>query len=154
VPGNKELASFSPNGQFVAFVRQNNLYVVDVATQTERALTTDGSALIFNGKADWVYFEEIFDRQRRTYWWSPDSARIAFLRLDDHPVHKFTVVDHIPTRLTVESTPYPKAGDPNPLVQLGIVSVAGGSVRFTDLGSYSDTSSLVTRVGWLPDSER
>src|SRR5262249_30405210 len=95
VPGNKELASFSPNGQFVAFVRQNNLYVVDVATQTERALTTDGSALIFNGKADWVYFEEIFDRQRRTYWWSPDSARIAFLRLDDHPVHKFTVVDHI-----------------------------------------------------------
>ena len=46
-------------------MRDNNLFVVDVATQTEQALTTDGSAVVFNGKADWVYFEEIFDRARR-----------------------------------------------------------------------------------------
>ena len=67
-PGREELVSFSPNGQLVAFVRDHNLYVVDIATQTERALTTDGTELISNGKADWVYFEEVFNRSWRAYW--------------------------------------------------------------------------------------
>ena len=153
-PGHKELVSFSPNGEFVSFIRDNNLFVVDIATQTERALTTDGTDVIFNGKADWVYFEEIFDRDRRAYWWSPDSSRIVFIRYDDRPVHKFTVVDHIPTRLTVELTPYPKTGDPNPLVKLGIVAAGGGDIRWADLGNYSETSSLLLRAGWNPDSSK
>ncbi len=153
-PGHKELVSFSPNGEFVSFIRDNNLFVVDIATQTERALTTDGSDVIFNGKADWVYFEEIFDRDRRAYWWSPDSSRIAFIRYDDRPVHQFTVVDHIPTRLKVERTPYPKAGDPNPLVKLGMVGVGGGDIHWADLNNYSETSSLLLRAGWTPDSGR
>src|SRR5262249_5763282 len=72
-PGKKEMESFSPDGQFVAFVRDHNLHVVDMATQTERALTTDGGGVISNGKADWVYFEELFDRHWQAYWWSPDS---------------------------------------------------------------------------------
>jgi dipeptidyl aminopeptidase/acylaminoacyl peptidase len=153
-PGHKELVSFSPNGEFVSFVRDNNLFVVDIATQTERALTTDGSDVVFNAKADWVYFEEIFDRDRRAYWWSPDSSRIAFIRYDDRPVHKFTVIDHIPTRLTTELTPYPKAGDPNPLVKLGVVVAGGGDIRWADLNNYSETSSLLLRAGWTPDSGR
>src|SRR5262249_55090022 len=74
-PGAKELVSFSPDGQFVAFVREHNLCVVDIATQTERALTTDGSDLVSNGKADWVYLEEVFNRSGRGYWWSPDSRQ-------------------------------------------------------------------------------
>jgi dipeptidyl aminopeptidase/acylaminoacyl peptidase len=152
-PGRKELISISPNGQFVAFVRDNNLYVVDIATQTERALTTDGSTLISNGKADWVYEEEIFNRTAKAFWWSPDSTSIAFVRYDDTPVHKFTVVDHIPLRQSVEFEAYPKAGDPNPLVKLGIVSIAGGSVRWADLGSYSDTSSLLVRAEWVPGGQ-
>jgi dipeptidyl aminopeptidase/acylaminoacyl peptidase len=152
-PGAKELASFSPNGQFVAFVRTNNLYVVDVETQTERALTTDGTTILSNGKADWVYFEEIFNRNWQAYWWSPDSRSIAFLRFDDSPVHKFTVIDHLPIRLVVESTPYPKAGDPNPIVKLGIVSVAGGAAQFPELGNYSHSASLIIRVGWTPESK-
>jgi dipeptidyl-peptidase-4 len=152
-PGQEELTSFSPNGEFVAFVRDNNLYVVDIATQTERALTTDGTGLISNGKADWVYFEEIFNRSWRAYWWSPDSTAIVFIRFDDTPVHKFTVIDQIPTRQVVEATPYPKAGDPNPLVKLGIVTVAGGPIRFADLGDYSETASLIIRSGWTPDSQ-
>ncbi len=152
-PGKKELASFSPDGKFIAFVRANNLYVVDVETQTERALTTDGTDLISNGKADWVYFEEIFDRNWKAYWWSPDSGRIAFLRFDDRPVYKFTVLDQIPVRQGVEQTPYPKAGDPNPIVKVGLASVAGGTVAFPDLGDYSETSSLFIRAGWLPDSK-
>jgi dipeptidyl aminopeptidase/acylaminoacyl peptidase len=153
-PGNKELSSFSPNGKLVAFVRDRNLYVVDVATQTERALTTDGSAVISNGKADWVYFEELYNRNWKAYWWSPDSSHVLFLRFDDTPVHKFTLVDHIPTRQSVETTPYPKAGDPNPVVKLGIVPVGGGPVRWADLADYSPDASLVVRAGWSPDSKQ
>jgi dipeptidyl aminopeptidase/acylaminoacyl peptidase len=151
-PGKKELPSFSPNGKFVAFVQANNLHVVDVETQAERALTTDGTELISNGKADWVYFEEIFNRSWKAYWWSPDSSRIAFLRFDDRPLYKFTVIDQIPTRQVVEQTPYPKAGDPNPIVKLGLATLAGGSVVYPDLGDYSETSSLLIRAGWAPDS--
>lgn len=151
-PGKEELPSFSPDGQFVAFVRDSNLYVVDLATQAERALTTDGGGLVSNGKADWVYFEEVFNRNWRAYWWSPDGRQLAFLRFDDTPVHKFVVTDAIPTRQEVETTAYPKAGDPNPLVRLGAVTV-GGSVRWVDLANYSETARLITRVGWTPDGK-
>jgi dipeptidyl aminopeptidase/acylaminoacyl peptidase len=153
-PGAKELASFSPDGKFVAFVRGGNLYVVDVATQAEKALTTDGGGAISNGKADWVYFEEIFNRRWQAYWWAPDSKHIAFLRFDDAPVHKFTVLDELPTRQKVEITPYPKAGDPNPHVSVGVVAVGGGDVAFPDLGGYSPTDSLICHVGWLPDGKK
>jgi dipeptidyl aminopeptidase/acylaminoacyl peptidase len=153
-PGREELASFSPDGKFVAFVRGHNLYVVDIATQTERALTTDGTGVISNAKADWVYFEEIFNRSWKAYWWSPDSKSLAFLRFDDTNVPKFTVLDHTQRQQQVEVTPYPKAGAPNPVVKLGLVSVGGGPVRWVDLGGYSETSSLVIRAGFTPDSER
>ena len=128
-PGGKELISFSPDGKHVAFVRGGNLFAVDLATQTEKALTTDGGGVVFNGKGDWVYSEEIFNRGGRAYWWSPDSKSIAFLRFDDAPVKKFTIVDHLPTRLDVETQPYPKAGDPNPLASLHVVPVGGGTSR-------------------------
>jgi dipeptidyl-peptidase-4 len=153
-PGTKELVTISPNGQHVAYVRDNNLYVVDVATQTERALTTDGSAFVSNGKMDWVYWEEIGHRRGNAYWWSPDSSHLAFVRYDDAPVHKFTVIDHAPTRQKVELGSYPKAGDPIPLVKLGIVPVVGGPVAFVDLQGYSDGSMLLTRAGWTPDGEK
>ena len=87
------MATFDPQGRLVAFVRDGNLYVVDVATQTERALTTDGGGLIRNGEADWVYFEEVLNRRWKLFWWSPDSSTIAFLRTDDAPVPEFTVVN-------------------------------------------------------------
>jgi dipeptidyl aminopeptidase/acylaminoacyl peptidase len=151
--GPKELIRFSPDGQFVAFVRDNNLFVVDVATQTEKAITTDGSPTIFNGRADWVYFEEILHRGRHAYWWSPDSKSLAFLRFDDTPVKKLTVVDHLPINQRVEDTPYPKAGQPNPLVRLGIVSAGGGTVNWADLDGYTSSALLVTRAGWMPDGQ-
>jgi dipeptidyl aminopeptidase/acylaminoacyl peptidase len=153
-PGDEELATFSPDGNFVAFVRDGNLHVVDVATQTERALTTDGGGLISNGKADWVYFEEIFHRNWHAFWWSPDSKRIAFLRFDDAPVRKFTLVEPTSPRPDIEATPYPKAGAPNPHVQLAVATVAGGTPQTIDLSDYSETAMLVIRAGWTPDSDR
>ena len=87
----------------------------------EQALTTDGNPRIFNGKLDWLYQEEIYGRgQFQGYWWSPDSSRLAFLQLDERPVPEYTVVDHIPYRPALEVTDYPKAGDPNPIVKLGV----------------------------------
>ncbi|PYR30715.1 MAG: hypothetical protein DMF92_07800, partial [Acidobacteria bacterium] len=127
-PGEKEHSSFSPDGNFVAFVYRNNLHVVDIATRRESALTTDGAAKILNGKLDWVYEEEIYGRgQSRGYWWSPDSSRIAFLQIDDRPVSTFLTIDDIPYGQTVETWEYPRAGDPNPIARLGVVRAAGGT---------------------------
>ena len=151
--GEEEEATFSPDGRSVAFVRAHNLFVVDVATQRERALTTDGTPEILNGKLDWLYQEEIYGRGFfRGYWWSPDSSRIAFLQLDERPVPEYVVVDTIPTRPTPEITDYPKAGDPNPKVRLGIASVAGASPQWAEAAPYTDVDHLIVDVSWTPDA--
>ena len=145
--------SFSPDGRLVAFVRDHNLMVVDVEHRREHALTTDGSAAVRNGYLDWVYQEEIYGRGRfRGYWWSPDSSRLAYLRLDDSAVPTYVVVDHIPYHPGVEDWAYPKAGDPNPKVRLGIVPAAGGVTTWTDLARYAVSDPLIVDVGWAPDS--
>lgn len=151
-PEREELATFSPDGSFVAFVRDNDLWVVDVQTGTERALTTGGTDLLRNGKADWVYYEEIFNRNWRVYWWSPDSSRIAFMQVDSSPVTTFTIVNDVEEDQAIERTPFPKPGTPNPVARIGIVSVAGGSPRWADLSGYDAGNYLVTGLDWWPDS--
>ena len=153
-PYAEEEFSFSPDGRQAAFVRHNNLFVVNLEQQRqEKQLTTSGTDQILNGKLDWVYQEEIYGRGNfRAYWWSPDSTQLAFLQVDDRPVPEFTVVDHIPARLTVEQWEYPKAGDPNPLVKLGVIPVVGGHVQWVDLAKYSAIEFLIVNVGWMPDS--
>ena len=147
--------SFSPDGRMIGFIRSNNLYVEDIATQREHALTRDGNAKLLNGRLDWVYQEELYGRGNfGAYWWSPDSNRIAFLRIDEHPVPEFPVVDHIPTDQILELTPYPKAGDPNPIVKLGVVNAAGGDVRWVDTSKYRPEDLLIVRVGWFPDGKK
>ena len=152
-PGKEKYSTFSPSGKFVTFVREKNLYAVDIATQTERALTSDGSGMIANGETDWVYCEEVFSHPR-TFWWSPDSSAIVFMQFDDEPVNEFTVVNDVGKKQGVEVSPYPKAGEPNPKVKIGIVSVAGGEVKWIDLDSYTEGAYLITRLGWMPDSKR
>ena len=147
---------FSPDGRMISFVRENNLYVEDLGMQRrERALTRDGSAKILNGRLDWVYQEELYGRGNfGAYWWSPDSTTIAFLRFDETPVPEFSVVDHIPYHQNVEITPYPKAGDPNPIVKLGVVNATGGDIRWVDTFKYQPADLLIVRVGWTPDSKK
>ena len=82
---------------------------------------------------------------------APDSLKIAYLQLDESPVKKFTVIDHIPYTLTLENTSYPKAGDPNPLVKVGIVNATGGDTQWVDMSAYQDAEILVSQVDWTPE---
>ena len=151
--GVEQNATFSPDGQSVAFVSGNNLYVTGVSSPgSPRMLTKDGGPDILNGRLDWVYTEELFGRGNdRGYWWSPDSTQIAFLQLDERRVPQYPLVDDIEYHPRVETMRYPKAGDPNPVARLGVVSRAGdGAVRWMDTSKYSDF--LIVNAGWTPDS--
>ncbi len=147
--GAKEHVTFSPDGKRVAFVRGHNLFTVDVEKPEEVQLTTDGGGDIFNAKADWVYEEEIFNRDGKAYWWAPDGKKIVFLRFDDTPVKKFNLVDLKEVQGKLESYAYPKPGDPNPLVKLGVVSAAGGKPTYLDMGTYKPEDTVIARVGWV-----
>ncbi len=151
-PQREEYPTFSPDGEFVAYLRDNDLWVVDVDTQSERALTSGGTDTVRNGKAGWVYFEELYNRNWRLYWWSPDSARIAYIRVDSTPEKRFTIVNNVPGQQVVEVAPYPRPGEPNPRATVHVVSVAGGDPRNADLSPYDAEAMLVTGVGWWPDS--
>ncbi len=150
-PGEEENPAFSPDGQKIAFVRAADLYVVDLAGR-ERRLTTDGSATILNGKLDYVYQEEVYGRgQWASFWWSPDSSRLAFLQLDETPVPEVTITDHIPYHAKLETFAYPKAGDPNPRVKLFTVGASGGTPRAIDVDRYTSGEFLIVNVGWNGD---
>ncbi len=127
---------------------------MDIATQREQALTEDGNAEILNGRLDWLYQEEIYGRGRfRGYWWSPDSSRVAFLRLDERPVPEYTVADHIPYRPALEVTDYPKAGDPEPRRHARASSHRRRPPRRGSISAaYDAADRLIVNVGWTPDS--
>lgn len=148
--GAKEHVSFAPDGKRVAFVRGANLFAVSVEKPgAEQQLTADGGADVFNAKGDWVYEEEIFNRNGKAYWWSPDGTRLAFLRFDDAPVKRFNLVDLQPVGGRLESYAYPKPGDPNPLVKIGVVDADGGEPTFLNMGAYKPEDTVVARVGWV-----
>ena len=153
-PAVESMPSFSPDGTLLAFVRDHELVVVDIDQGREWALTRDGSPDLLNGELDWVYQEEIYGRGNfKGYWWSPDSSQLAYLQTDESPVAEFTILDHLPYQLDVETTNYPKAGDKNPLVRLGVIPALGGDTVWADLDHYTPTDMLVVSVDWLPDSE-
>ena len=85
--------TLSPDGSQVAFTKRNDLYSININSGVETRYTNDGSDLIYNGWASWVYYEEILGRSTRykAFWWSPDSKRIAFMRFDDSKVPVFPI---------------------------------------------------------------
>jgi dipeptidyl aminopeptidase/acylaminoacyl peptidase len=151
--GDEQYARYSPDGQFVAYVRDRNLYIVDIATQTEQAVTADTDPNVRNGEASWVYFEEVFNRDWRAFWWSPDSRHVAFCRYDETGMPRFHALDTIPLHGKLETMAHPKAGDRNPVVALGVAHVSGSPVRWIDLSDYTADSFLITHVGWHPDGD-
>ncbi len=153
-PGEEKNARFSPDGTRVAYTRDNNLFVVDIATGLEHQLTTDGSETVYNGWASWVYYEEILGRASRyaAFWWAPNSQMVAFLRFDDSPVPTFPLFRADGVHGELEITRYPKAGDPNPYVKLGIAHVDEGKIVWVDM--YEKADHYVAWPFWTPDSKQ
>jgi dipeptidyl-peptidase 4 len=141
----------SPDGNYVAYTKNNDLYTVNISTKKENRLTADGSELILNGYASWVYYEEILGRgsQHRSFWWSPDSKKIAFFRADDTKVPVFTITDDAGQHGRVESERYPKVGDPNPEIKIGIVQPDGGGTTWCDFNTADD--QYFGMPFWKPD---
>ena len=132
--------TISPDANYVAFTKNNDLYTINLSTKKETRITNDGSETILNGYASWVYTEEILGRRSayRSFWWSPDSKRIAFFRTDDSPVPIYTITDGTGLHGYVEHERYPKVGDPNPNVKIGMVAPDGGNIVWADFNEKDD----------------
>ncbi len=147
----EEDPGFSPDGSRIAFVRSFDLYALNVATGRERRLTTGGKKnATLNGTNSWVYWEEIWDRDPEAYWWSPDGTRIAYLHFDETRMGVYPLVDDKPLYPEVAWQKYPKAGEVNPGVRIGVVQLATGRTRWLETG---DPDSYLARVAWTPRSD-
>jgi len=145
--------TYSPDLKYIAFTRNNDLYTLRLSDHKETRLTFDGSDVILNGYASWVYMEEILGRSSnyRAFWWSPDSKRIAFFRADDNELPLFTITDSPEQGGYVETMRYPKPGNPIPKVQTGIVSPDGGNIVWAKVDN--DTEFYFALPYWRPDSK-
>ncbi len=148
----EENAHLSPDGDKVAYVREKNIYMYDLDDKQERAITTDGGGTILNGTLSWVYWEEIFGRSDIAYWWSPDSKSIAFLRTDESDVSIEYYVHVAPWTPKVTEQRYPKIGEKNPVVTVGIADIDDGTTIWA--GIDKEKYEYIIRVDWLPDSDR
>jgi len=138
----------SPDGRFVSFRRDHDLYSLDINTKKVRRLTSDGSATLLNAELDWVYPEEL--ELSTAHWWSPDGRSIAYLQFDVSREPIFPLADLTSPRARLEPERFPQPGTPNADVRLGVVSPDGGLTRWMDLGETRDR--LLARVYWSPDS--
>ena len=147
---------FSPDSKKIAYTKNKDLYVYDLVIGKEIRLTSDASEKIYNGYSSWVYMEEILGRASRyaAFWWSPDGNLIAYLRTDETDVPVFTL-----NRLDepdgihglIEATPYPKPGDPNPKVKMGIANVL--TAKTTWVKTDYNIDQYVAWPFWTPDSK-
>ena len=163
--------TYSPDQTKLAFTRDNDLYVVDIETEVETRLTFDGSDVILNGYASWVYYEEILGRPSRykAFWWSPDSKKIGFYRFDNSQVPMFPIysafanpeaaasqsqsprVTDLALGGSLSETRYPKAGQTNPQVQIGIVDLGSNETTWADFNAADDQYFGIPF--WGPDSQ-
>ena len=151
-PEEEKDPQFSPNGRFISFVRANNIYVWDLSAKKETQLTRDGSQTTLNGTLSWVYWEEIFGRHDTGYWWSPDSQSIAYLQTDETGVPVSTFVDFSPVDTRLIHQAYPKAGEQDPVVRVGVVAVDSGSTHWIPV--TDKPYEWLLRVNWLPDGKQ
>jgi len=141
---------FSPMGSYVSFIRDRELFIVDIKSGEETQLTTGATETIANGMAEFVVQEEL--NRFTGYWWSPDESKIAFEQFDESQV---LVKDRYEVQpdggVVALKQRYPEAGSTNVDVKLGVVTLADKSVDWIDLGAEKDI--YLARVNWLPDSQ-
>ena len=149
-PGWQQFAKFSPDGTRVGFVRDNDLYVTELASGAETRLTRDGSEAIINGTFDWVYEEEL--GLQDGWRWSPDGRRIAFWRIDQSAVRTFFMVQETDSLYpNAVSFRYPKAGTPNPSARVGVVDLGSGATTWMDTGTGPDI--YLARMEWAGSAD-
>jgi dipeptidyl-peptidase-4 len=135
-PGYQQFAKFSPDGRYVGWVREHDLFVRDLATGEEIRLTYDGNHNVINGTADWVYEEEL--SLRDAFRFSPDGERVALWRFDQTVIEPFYMIDETTLYPTLMPVRYPKAGTQNSEVRIGVVEIGSGETTWIDLGSETD----------------
>src|SRR5690606_16303247 len=135
----------SPGGKFVGFVRERNLWVIELASGRELQPTDDGGDAIGNGVAEFVADEEM--GRHTGYWFAPDDSAVAFARIDESPVPVQKRYEMYADRVEMIEQRYPAAGDHNVLVQLGVVAPReGATATWVDLGKETDI--YLARVNW------
>jgi dipeptidyl-peptidase-4 len=145
--GSGDDPKFSPDGSYLSYIREHNLFVNNLKEPKGAYRLTDSQTdNLLDGEVDWVYEEEL--DVRSNYFWSPDSRRLAYLQTNETSVPEYPIEDWIPTHATVERQHYPQAGDPNPGVRIGVVSAGGGRTKWIDLPIENGTD-YVPRFGWL-----
>ncbi|MFN4248624.1 MAG: S9 family peptidase [Flavipsychrobacter sp.] len=141
-------ATFSPDGKAVAYVKGNNLYTINFETGVNPQITTDGEwNKIINGNCDWVYEEEF--EFTRAFDWSPDGKYIAFYRFDETNVPQFNMAMYGGLYPKDYQYKYPKAGEPNSIIEIKIYDVASGSTIKADIGT--ETNQYIPRIKWTND---
>ncbi|MBM0107484.1 S9 family peptidase [Steroidobacter sp. S1-65] len=141
-------AKLSPGGRYVSFIRDQDLFVIDLRTRQERAITTDGAGLVQNGVAEFVAQEEM--GRDTGYWWSPDDAHIAFTRIDDAPVQEVERFEINADGARMFRQRYPAAGTANTKVELKVATLATSKVADLVIGLGD---GYLARVKWFPDSK-
>ena len=151
-PSSLMFAKFSPDGQRVAYVRENNLYVENLSGDNSiKKLTTDGSRYIVNGTFDWVYEEELFCRDG--FRWSPDSKQIAYWQLNSEGVKEMKLINNTAELYPViTSFPYPKAGETNSAARVGVINADGGPTRWFEVPG-DPRNNYLPRMEWSGNNE-
>ena len=145
--GSGDDPKFSPDGTFLSYLRDHNLYSFRMKDNVPPLRLTDSQGgHILNGEVDWVYEEEL--DVRSNYFWSPDSRRIAYLQSNETPVPEYPIEDWIPPHATVDMQRYPQPGDPNPVVRVGVVNAGGGKTRWINI-PIDNGADYIPRFGWL-----
>ncbi len=142
-------AKVSASGQYVAYVRGNNLYVTDLSTGLERQLSDGATEVVRNAVASFVVQEEL--ARSTGYWWAPDEARLAYTQIDESAIGIENRLDFGAAGVTMISQRYPFAGTDNASIKLGMTARTGGATIWADLGN--DPDIFLTRAAWSADSK-
>ncbi len=144
-------ATFSPDGQKVAFVKGNNLFYKDLTSNEVVQISTDGEKnKIINGNCDWVYEEEF--GFSRAFEWSSDGKYLAYYRFDESLVPEYTMAKYTGLYPEQYTYKYPKAGERNSIVQIKIYNLQSKQTTYADLGKETDI--YVPRIKWLDDRQK
>ncbi|KAI5457863.1 dipeptidyl peptidase IV N-terminal region-domain-containing protein [Mariannaea sp. PMI_226] len=155
--GDIQYAEFAPRGDVIAFVRRNNLFILNLKSENISQITKDGGPDVLHGVPDWVYEEEVF-RRRSALWFSPDAEYLTFLSFNETGVNTVTIPNYMgkqnlaPTYPKEVKVHYPKVGSANPTVQLNILTLSSGKYKTVPVDGFAPDDLIIGEVSWMTDT--